>query len=211
MNTKLLKEEPNELSGYNEMRFIKNKYNDEQKFIFVHIPKNGGSSLTHMLSMGGGIFTIKDFSTVLNIDDYYKFTIVRNPFDKIVSAFTYLRSGKEPVDRPFYDITTKFKDVNDFIINYLNVGDNLYKIAHFTPQNLWLKINGVNKMDYIGRLEDYDESVKTICDSIGVNIKSVIHTNKSNRGEYRKYFNDESVKIMNNLYKDDLKEFGYEY
>lgn len=211
MNTNTLKQERNDLSGYNEMKFIKNKYNENKKYIFVHIPKNGGSSLERMLNLGGGIFSIKDFSTVINIDDYYKFTIVRNPFDKMVSAFTYLRSGKERVDRPYFNIVKDYKDVNDFLKNYLSVDDNLFKIAHFTPQNLWLKINGVNKMDYVGRLENYNDSVKTIFDNINVNLNNVIHTNKSNRGGYKEYFNDESIEIMNKLYKDDLKEFGYGY
>lgn len=211
MSTNLLNKEYKDISGYNEMKFIKNKYDDSRKFIFVHIPKNGGSSLERMLNLGGGIFSIKDFSTVINIDDYYKFTIVRNPFDKMVSAFTYLRSGKQPVDKPYFDIIIKYKDVNDFLKNYLSIDNNLFKIAHFTPQNLWLKINGVNKMDYVGRLEDYNNSVKTIFTNINVNINNITHTNKSNRGDYKGYFNDESIEIMNRLYKDDLNEFGYEY
>lgn len=201
-----------DIGGYNEMKFLPNKYNENKKFIFVHIPKNGGSSIERMLGMGGGIFSVKDFASELDINKYYKFGFVRNPFDRLVSAYTYLKSGKELVDRHFYNIVTKYPTINNFIIDFLNKEDNLYKIPHFTPQHLWLKLDGEYVMDYIGKVENYNESVKEIFSAIGLkHTQNIVHTNKSNRGDYRNYFNDETVEIVSNLYFEDMSDFNYKF
>ena len=86
----------------------------KHKFIFIHIPKCCGTSIEESLVDDSCIFrsntwphnlklknplnhcTLKDIeeSKVLypNFDKFYSFTFTRNPFDRLVSEYFYLKS-----------------------------------------------------------------------------------------------------------------------
>ena len=65
----------------------------KHKFIFIHIPKCGGVSVEKHLGWGGVRhhtmeFYMKKYAG-LNLDEYYKFTFVRNPWIRLVSWYFY--------------------------------------------------------------------------------------------------------------------------
>mgnify|MGYP000120832101 CR=1 FL=1 len=69
------------------------------KTIFVHNPRAGGSSLERYLGLKyafgksiGGHATIKDFEKKFPLSEYYKFVIIRNPWDRFVSSYLHLKS-----------------------------------------------------------------------------------------------------------------------
>ena len=72
---------------------------DEHKAIFIHIPKNAGTSIETLFANSS--FRIQPYKHA-NIheikrkflelyDSHRKFTIVRNPYDKMVSWYFYLK------------------------------------------------------------------------------------------------------------------------
>jgi hypothetical protein len=73
--------------------FKTNMINNEYKFIFMHITKTGGSSIEKLFNYEG----IKHQRPIelINIlgqttwDSYFKFTFVRNPWDRTVSEYFY--------------------------------------------------------------------------------------------------------------------------
>ena len=105
---------------------------DTHKAIFIHIPKNAGTSIETYFanesfriqpSKHADIYEIKrKFKNSYN--SYRKFTIVRNPYDKMVSWYFYLKrnldSKAEVVD--FNDWKTAMKYLNEnkqFVLNIL--------------------------------------------------------------------------------------------
>ena len=76
--------------------------NDLVKIAFIHIPKTGGTSIGDVLKVNyGGHQCIQynrhhTLSELLHkypkCNEYIKFSVVRNPWDKMVSQFEYSKS-----------------------------------------------------------------------------------------------------------------------
>ena len=76
---------------------------DDHKILFIHIPRTGGTSVekffefkTHdnLLSTQSSIrnaqhLTLKEYTQEIDIEKYFKFTIVRNPWDRLLSWYLW--------------------------------------------------------------------------------------------------------------------------
>ena len=90
---------------------------EKYKTIFIHIPKNAGTSIEEYFGNNSfkvqpnkhdNIYDIKKmFPNPYN--NYRKFTVIRNPYDKMVSWYFYLRRNT------FENVSTK-GDVIEFTI-----------------------------------------------------------------------------------------------
>ena len=81
----------------------------KHKFIFIHINKCGGTSIDEHFTENFKD-TQKHLSTKLNpneFDNYFKFTFVRNPWDRVVSFYHY--QLKRKWDYYPFDETVPFK------------------------------------------------------------------------------------------------------
>ena len=98
-------------------------YCEERKLLFVHIPKTGGTTIEREMdcvcsSKGYGVkagkamqhYTCNEYhKNVPFTDDYWKFSIVRNPYSRFISDFFY---NKERLRVNFFDVIIFFKDFN---------------------------------------------------------------------------------------------------
>ena len=71
---------------------------DDYRCIFVHIPKAAGMSICRSLfgNLAGGHATLSDYQIIfprLEFESYFKFTFVRNPWDRVFSAYNFLKKG----------------------------------------------------------------------------------------------------------------------
>lgn len=94
-------------------------YNKEKKFIFIHIPKAAGTFMRRFLLTipgskrqnqdGDGHYTIEKVGHLVDgkLDEYYKFCIVRNPWDWYVSLYLHGRRRKAHEHRLFKPLNFK--------------------------------------------------------------------------------------------------------
>lgn len=188
---------------------------DYYKCIFIHIPKAAGISITKTLfgNLAGGHRTLTDYEKIYplkTINQYYKFTITRNPYTRIQSAFHFLRQGGiNEFDRNFCD--TYLKDINSFdqfILDFLDE-DKLNIYMHFVPQINYL-VNSNNKLnvDFIGKFENLDADFKVIAKKLKIN-KPLPHLNKSQNNKQTLQLNKEVKNKIYKLYQQDFELLNY--
>lgn len=137
---------------------------------------------------------------------YFKFTFVRNPWDKAVSQFMFMSKIKREKLRNFAGMRQgdDFKRYLELIARTTHV--------HWEPQIKFLRdSNGDWLVDYIGRYENFSGSAAHVLRSVGLVATAIPHENRSNRGPYQEYYDDESREMVAQLYADDIEAFGYHY
>lgn len=191
-------------------------YNDELKCIFVHIPKTAGTSLQK---------TLFDFTHTGHIrwdeyraidkkryDLYFKFAFVRNPWDRLVSAYFYLKAGgRNSSDKEWSErVLSKYDSFESFVLGWLTA-ENIKTWNHFVPQTDFIyDKNDKLMIDFLGKFENLVNDFNFISDRIGVN-RELENINKSERGDYREYYNDKTKEKVRMVYERDISLLGYDF
>lgn len=192
--------------------------NDNLKTIFIHIPKNAGISIEESLfACKIGHKTIKQFEDFdkNKFEDYWKFTVVRNPYDRLVSAFFFLKAGgRNNIDLKWSK--KNLKNINNFENFVIELEKEEFRKSilswqHFKPQYLYL-LNNKEKidLDFIARIESIEQDFKTIKKHLGINGATLKHSNKSERKNWTEYYNKKTKKIVYQIYKEDFELLNYE-
>ncbi len=200
---------------------------NEKKFIFIHIPKNSGTAMTKELQktykdtqllmfcerdgINIGIDKMHLYYDVIDkfipkniLDKYFKFCIIRNPYNKLYSAWNFIKERHG------------YSDVNDFIKYKLNeefiYGKELIPgdaRVHYRPQFTFVYDNENNKFaDFIIRYENLNEDISKINEKYDLNIP--LYDDGNSQKSYISLLNKESIIKINSLYKKDFELFNYE-
>jgi hypothetical protein len=206
----------------------------KHKFIFIHIPKTAGMTLRSAfaryrdepkLQMGHPYY--EKYLQIQNFEGYHKTTCVRNPFDRLVSAFFYIKSGGIGVGSERC-LCKKFnlKNINfsEFVKTKLESAINFdgckrirrNNIGNETPRHFQLQNKFIKncKLDSIIRFENLQTDYEQTCKHIGIPPKQLPHKNKSrikDKKHYSYYYDDTSRMIVERLYGEDLKKFNYTF
>ena len=185
------------------------------KFIFIHIPKTGGMSLkTELLhrrnfpNEGYGGHRRRASYYNKNNKNHFKFTFVRNPWDRFVSCYFYFKKYGRRLgfDELTGEIVNRYSNFNEFCLN-LNKALLNIKSPHFKQMSFWID----SPIDFIGRFENLQEDFNKICDKIGIPQQTLPHNNKSNHKHYTEYYNDETREIVAQQYAKDIEHFDYKF
>ena len=134
-------------------------------------------------------------------DAYFKFSFVRNPFDRFVSYCAFMTRQHGAFDRDPQGTMRK-------ILFEMRPVDHV----HFQPQYTLLVDDAGNlEMDMIGRVETMQESYDAVCARIGIPSRALDRVNSSRRGDYRQYYDQALIDGVAELYKRDLELFDYTF
>ena len=131
----------------------------------------------------------------------FTFTVVRNPYDRAVSAFTYLKGiGK-------IDQRLNFSGFCSEVLQHQGTSFD----PHFDPQSDGLFLNGKMIPEFAARFESLEDDWCKIAIEIEAP-RTLPHANKSKRrGQYADYYDDFSRELITELYADYLRNFNYEF
>lgn len=192
------------------------------KLIFLHIPKTGGTSIENMLCpkplnpfvfnkywMFGLVdnqysqhFNYTNIQKYCNTDisDYFIFAVVRNTWDRLVSAYKYLYENL---------------DFEKFITNKCIAlqQKRLTQTDHFNTQMAFIK-NEAGKIvpDFIGRFENLQTDFDYMCDINHLKKKKLYTINKSNnKKHYSLYYTDKTRDLVNETYREEIEFFDFKF
>ena len=128
---------------------------------------------------------------------YFRFAVVRNPWDRFVSGWKYCSS-------------TRHRSLRDVLTNLPREG---HDYRHLTrPQHATLYDDaGRLVVDYIVRYESLQQGFDSVCDIIGKPRRVLEHHNQGHRTHYADYFNEGTRRIFLRHFGRDVELFGYRY
>lgn len=190
-----------------------------KKAVFIHINKTAGSSIETALGWpykDATHFTLSDYKNVLP-PNYYFFSFVRNPYDKMVSMFEHRKQNLK--DNVLINLSFE-----DWILNLDELG---YSDKGTCNQICWLStqtwIWDIDKqkyitrpkipkieIDFVGKFENLNEDWEELKIELEIN-KSIKlpHRRKSKHIHYSNYYNDKTREVIYNRFEDDFNIFNY--
>ena len=182
------------------------QFNRDEKNEWVHQSMNAGEFHQHDTAL-----TIKNRVPRELWNNYFKFSITRNPWERVVSDFDW-QSRKNPklVPRkslfhklgfPFNELRETRKIFSRYVKGYKKTNDNFYIIDDKLC------------VDYTIRFENLEENLKEICRMIGLPEITLprLKSGFRKRFHYTEYYDDESREIVAERHKNDIRLFGYKF
>jgi hypothetical protein len=227
-------------------------YSHDDKFIYVHIPKSAGTFIKHYLLSN----IEEDYKSNQNQQDYdsqyrttceralnavvnevpdwreyFKFTIVRNPFDRVVSMFAYIGGWKydyfikNNINSPVMEHVEAFRrfylndDFDGFLVEaYENERIRKFHIGYYDNYVDRLTVHGKVAIDKFYKMEEMDSCLKDLQQRFGFSSDKAFNDWRQNssaeyrkRCHYSKYYSDFAKDLVSDHFKRDLEFFGYEF
>jgi hypothetical protein len=202
--------------------------------IFVHIPKTGGTSIETALDMFDdwkieqpqklfGLIASTElqkhgflsaflqhltFSEIQTIStdwqDFFSFSFVRNPWDKMVSMYSN--------PDPHMVKQARQQGIELTKISFAEFINNTGKIQHIhlLEQHKFIFDNNKQLVDFIGRFENLEADFQQLTKLIGISCQ-LPHRNKSQRKSYQDYYDSDTQAIVAERYQQDISMFGYSF
>jgi len=192
---------------------------DDYHCIFIHIPKCAGQSIRASLfeNLQPGHINAYTYQLIYPkrvFDSYFKFSFVRNPWDRLVSAYFFMSAGgahKKDQDWAQSHLAS-YPDFPSFV-RYGLQKKEILNWPHFRPQVQFLKDQQERiNMDFIGRFENIQEDFKFIAGNLNITSNLLfINKTKTKRDPYQSYYTEDLREIAAEVYKEDIEAFDYKF
>ncbi len=143
------------------------------------------------------------------------FNVLRNPWDRFLSAFLHNHRDRKRINA--YEISmfkklSKWDSFESFCFHLRDSSqiDSCFTSGHFIKQSDFLNTNlkNVKSVNYNNIKNDLSE----LLNGFGLNFKLKYHWNNSQKTtSYRDYYTKETRSIVADLYKEDIKNFNFEF
>jgi hypothetical protein len=176
----------------------------ERKFIYMKATKTAGTSILRGVLEPNipGIFHQKDHPQEYQnwidgindelLEDYYIFTIVRNPWDRVVSIATY------------FDIPLK-----EFLNNFEGYCKDQRIRIHALPLHWYTHLDDKQFVDAICRFEVLQPDMNLVFDRIDLPRTKLPFMNPSDHKHYSTYYGPDEIHLVEKLYQKDIAYYGY--
>ena len=196
-------------------RSVYSGYPDKHRCVFIHIPKTAGTSVVDSLfgqDSRHARWSVYQQANPKKFQEYFKFCFVRNPWDRLLSAYLFLRrGGMNEADAAWAQQNlADYDEFESFVLNWVN-DQNIWKWVHFRPQYDWIcDENQQCLMDFVGRMESIDADFQHVADRLRPSAKLPVK-NRTRTDHYSTYYTDAMRDIVARVYRVDIQMFDYEF
>ena len=187
-------------------------YKDNQPILYVHIPKTAGTSIGDwMVNNVGGEYYLHNHNggqhanisrlkkllggKKVKYDNLYMFTVVRNPWDRLLSGYLYYaRTGRYKVDE----------------LSFETFLSGAWKKDLGTLGNPMVSYLSEDRPQLILRFENLEKDFEQVQELFGCNEPLPVK-NTTKHDHYSKHYNDVTRKLVEERFKDDIEYFGYTF
>ena len=206
-------------------------------YIFVHIPKTGGTSVALALearamkddlmlgdtpkakkrrrrlkdaqSRGrlwkhSTLSDIDGLMSVPEISSMFTFTLVRNPWDRAVSYYTWLRAQK--FDHPAVHMARSMT-FDAFVADERTLAS-----FRATPARHYMTCaDGAERCTSFIRIEAFEEDAASLVAHLGFPLHLPMHNRSDRKADYRSYYDDKTADLLAQSCAEDIARFGYRF
>ena len=185
--------------------------------IFIHIPKTAGTSFIHSFNFNPADrnkgfrkhYHATEIIDLIGPDKWaaaFKWSFVRNPWDRLFSLYRF-RKRKKETDPNFLDL-----DFESFLSSLLEEEEPDSKNRLRASQTSWLQnSDGTMSIDFIGRFENIDEDFKKLCDQLSIKTRLLRRNVSFPKTNYRDHYTPFLKDLVARHYEDDIVNFGYDF
>ncbi|WP_425045636.1 sulfotransferase family 2 domain-containing protein [Primorskyibacter sp. S87] len=208
-----------------------------RRYVFIHIPKTGGTSLALALEQramkddvmlgdtpkarrrrrrlegvksAGRLWkhsTLADIAGLIpdeELRSFFAFTLVRNPWDRAVSYYHWLR--EQHFDHPAVQLARDL-EFEPFILHPQTLASFRKNPARSYMQHR----DGSEQCATYIRLEHFDEDAKPLTDHLGFDLDLPRMNASTRHRDFRSYFTDQSAEAVAECCAEDIARFGYRF
>jgi len=182
----------------------------QHKFLFIHVPKNAGSSISSALRNHGLLIrqptkhqTLREIEQTYDLTGYTIFGFVRNPFDRLYSFYNYMRRrNKINTVKSFTQFVDKIRTNDTLFHSWKTIRD--MQVDYFKSDK--------HRVNFIGKYECLNSEWNKVCELLNLELPNLRVLNRFSIGEdYRLKYSVEDRKFVENYYQEDFIEYGYTF
>jgi len=209
------------------------KISEEKRFIFVHVAKAAGTSISNLVTpyciaeeKNNVIKLFSRMSLVPNwrwhhyrthatlrtvekrmpkelYDDMVKFAVVRNPWDRLVSLYHFKKQGRGHQFRMIKKLGT--------FSNWLRwIGEQPHSSPYKLQVNMLRQHDGTMGTNHLLRFESLSEQWMEFSKMIGVE-EQLPKLNTSSHKNWREYYSNKDADYVASVWKEDIDMLEYQF
>ena len=184
------------------------EFNRNESGEWVHKAMNAGNYSQH-----ADAATIRDSLPTEVWNDYFKFSITRNPWDRALSYFFWDKrqdTSLKPPKRIYHNLGVPYDDFTPVKQKFSEFvkGRTLQNNDRFYVADDELCV------DFVIRYENLESDTQEVCKRVGLPAIAMPHLKggiRKKEHHYTEYYDDDTRDIIAALHKNDIKLFGYKF
>lgn len=147
---------------------------------------------------------IEGLASAEEIADFFTVTLVRNPWDRLVSYYHWLQA--QGFDHPAVQLA-KTHDFSGFLAQ----PSTQASFRQWPARRYMTDLRGVERASLYVRLEAFEQDIKPFEAHLGFGLELPIVNQSKRAAGWRDYYSESDRALVESLCSEDISRFGYEF